>query len=693
MSSTVIRTEQLKRLLFPKSIAVVGASASFEKAGSQFVHALRGFPGNLYPINPTATEIQGFIAYPDLASLPQAPDLVAVAVPAVATPSVIRASAAAGAGGALVIGGGFSESGEVGGELQEQMLSAARAGALRVLGPNTSGFFNPKNRCFATFAPGTETIAPGPVAVVAQSGGVNLTLAFMLSRVGIGVSHAIGLGNAMDVDASDVLTILAGDEATKVIALHVEGVTYGRRLFDTLSAVTRRTPVVVLTVGRGDSSAFAESHTGALLGAFEVKVAALRQAGAIVVDSSDELVAACMALSFNRLPALANPGVGLVTAQAGPGLLIVDSLRSDGICLPDLKDATVEKIRELLPPITYMRNPVDTGRPSAHFTQIVSTVAADPAIDLICVSALNEPQVLNPAVTLAAAQLTKPLLFSGLGAVGDIDSVLASVRAAGFPTFLSPEQMVAGVKALVKDAQACHRNSLKETSDVPLPGPTRRQWSGLNEDQAKDVLREIGIRIPEKFLCVDRREAHSALARASGKVVVKVVDAAILHKTEVGGVHVGIRDTAGLDHALDTIDAIDGPWRPYLIEAMAPDGLELIVGAIRDPNFGPVVLVGLGGVAAEALKDVSRRLAPITRSEAELMISELRGHELLDGWRGGAKLDGTAVAEALVGLSNLICSNEGILEIEINPLRVYSNGCLALDALIVGKASASDAHT
>jgi acetate---CoA ligase (ADP-forming) len=683
LRTDISTTAQLHRLFCPGSVAVVGASSVFEKAGAQLVHALRKFGGDLYPINPTATEIQGLKAYPTLASLPHTPDLIAMAVPASVTPSLMREAAAIGAGGALIIGGGFAESGAAGAALQSEMLASARAGAVRVLGPNTSGFFNPARRCYATFAPGTETIEAGAVAIVAQSGGVNLTVAFLLARAGVGVSTAVGLGNAADVTTSDVLDYLMHDAGTKVIGLHLEGVMDGRRLYETLRCVTPVKPVVVLTVGRADSGEFAQSHTGALLGGYELKVSALRQAGAVVVNSTEALVDACAALCQSRLRPHPNPGVALITAQAGPGLLIVDNLRAAGVSLPVFSEDTSRKIAALLPPLTFLKNPVDTGRPSPEFGAVIDAVVDDPGIDVICVSALNEPNVLDVATVLgrAAMRTQKPILYSGMGAVGVFEQVLARTRAQRVPAYGAPERLVGAVFALVEDAK--RQAGSGEPHDARGPPSFALPSGALDEVGAKEVMETMGLSCPERFVCTSRATALAAFERFGGPMVVKVLDTAILHKTEVGGVHVNVRTPEDLERALTRIDAIPGPPRRYLLEAMAPPGLELIIGAVRDPSFGPVIVVGLGGTLAEAVKDVSRRLAPITAADAAQMLMELRGYALLQGWRGAPAVDHTAIIQAMLALSTVILAFDTVSEIEINPFRAYPDGGLVLDALLV----------
>jgi acetate---CoA ligase (ADP-forming) len=673
---------QLRRLLCPTSIAVVGASTSFEKAGAQLVHALRDFSGDVYPINPTAVEIQGLKAYPNLAALPQSPDLVAITVPAAAAPAVMRDAAAAKAGGALVIGGGFAETGEAGATIQDNMARAAKAGRVRLLGPNTSGFFNPARRCFATFAPGTETIGAGSVGIIAQSGGVNLTLAFLLARTGAGISTAVGLGNASDVSASDILTFLSLDEATRVIGLHLEGVMDGRRLYDTLRQVTPVKPVVVLTVGRADSGAFAQSHTGALLGSYELKVSAIRQAGAVVVDSTEALVDACAALSISRLHPRSNPGVALITGQAGPGLLIVDNLRANGVTLPPLSAETVETVSKLLPPLTYIQNPIDTGRPSPEFGAVLDAVMSDPGIDLVCVSALNEPDVLDVSSVLGSARQrqSKPLLYGGMGAIDAFESVLAATRAHGVPSYGSPERLVTAAQAMVEDAMRQYHLRTYAAPKALLSGLTREK--GYNEVDSKLLLESMGLMCPKRFICKTRTDARACFAAFRAPMVVKVIDDSIMHKTEVGGVHVDVRSVERLEQALDRIDAIPGPSRPYLLEEMAAPGLELIIGAARDVSFGAVVLVGLGGTLAEALKDVSRRVAPITADDATEMLEQLRCRRLLDGWRGEPPVNRESIVTAMLTLSSLIRSYDWIQAIEINPFRVFPDRGLVLDAVV-----------
>lgn len=678
----------LARLFDPKSIAVIGASSAPEKAGYQMLRALRGFPGKLYPINPKASTILDYRAYASLGAITAQTgkpiDLAILTIPAAASVEALREAAAAGCGGAIIISGGFGEAGAAGHTLQDELAHICRETGIRLLGPNTSGFINAPARCSASFAPGAEEIAAGSIAVVAQSGGVNLTLAFLIHRLGLGLSLAVGLGNMVDVDAADVLDFLAHHEPTRAIALHLEGVSDGRKLFDALRRVTPLKPVVALAVGRSDVGEFAQSHTGKLIGSYARKITALRQAGAVIVDTTDELADAVAVLSKARIPPKSNPGLGILTGQAGPGLLIVDRLKSQGASVPELSDAAQARIRSLLPPLTFMRNPVDTGRPGPGFPRVLQAIAEDEAIDAIAVFSLHEPAAVDPliALTEAGKKTQKPLLFGTMGVDAHIGPTLTALWAAGIPALSSPERLALAARVLFDDAREARRLSLGSGGSEL----NRAQTIGcdLDEAEAKDLLYRYGIASPARVACDSHAAARAAFTVLTTPLVAKILSSEVAHKTEVGGVVLNLRTPSELEAALAQLDAIPLQGRRrYLLEEMAPPGVELIAGAVRDPSFGETVMVGLGGTAAEALNDTALRLAPIDEGEATEMLDELRGRALLDGWRGAPAIDRQSLARAIVAIGRIMMDHADIAAIDVNPLRAYPHGVLALDALMV----------
>jgi len=677
------RSDNLKRLFNPQSIAIVGASADTNKAGYQAVNSLRGFPGKLYPINPKATEIAGFPAYPSIAAIGRPVDLVILAIPAAACVGAAREAAAAGCGGIFIISGGFGESGDEGLKLQEELGAICRETGLRMLGPNTSGYMNPPARTFASFAPGVEALMPGRIAVVAQSGGVNLTLAFMLHAAGHGVTLSAGLGNAVDIDAADVLDMLAEDPNTHAIALHLEGVRDGRKLFEAIRRVSPDKAVIALPAGRADVGAFAQSHTGNLIGSHARKAAALTQAGAVVVASTDEQVDAAITLAARRIAPKANAGIGLITGQAGPGLLIIDDLRFHCINVPELAPATVAKIQGLLPPLTFMKNPVDTGRPSPAFPQVLQALADDPAIDAVLMFTIHEPAAVDPVAALAGLNTDKPRAFATMGLTASIAPTLGQLKQAGIPGFASPERLALAGRVLAEDAAVQARLRMVPTVQLAESPPIPLAVAP-NEFQAKALLRKYRVDTPAGYACRTHAEAQTAFVSLFKPVAAKILSSEIAHKTEAGGVVLNIKSEAELATALARLDAIplQGP-RAYLVESMATPGVELIVGAVRDPGFGPCVMLGLGGTAAEALKDTTVRLAPLGRADAAEMIAALRGKALLAGWRGAPACDLGAIERLLVSVGRLMHEHPEIAELDINPVRAYPDGVMALDALIV----------
>ena len=671
----------LSRLFDPRSIAVVGASASEEKPGFQILKALEPFRGAVHAVNPRGGAILGRPVHRSLGEVPGPVDLVALVLPARHSLAVLKEAAEAGAGAAFMVSGGFGETGDAGAALESEIASACRAGGIRLLGPNTSGFLRPSRGLACTFLPAATEIRPGAIGIVAQSGGINLTLAMMANAAGLGVSLAVGLGNAADLGLAETLTYLAADPETRAIVLHVEGVEDGRGLFDAVRAAAPVKPVIAIPVGEADLGGFAESHTGALMGSHRLTRSALRQAGAVVVSTLDDALDVAHALSVARLRPARDPGIGVLTGQAGPGLLIADILKLAGVSVPELAPATVERIANLLPPLTYMKNPVDTGRPGESFGAVLDAIAADDAVDAVLASALIEGGSLDlgGAAVDAAGKTEKPVLFATAGARRETSGLVDRLRETGIPVFLAPDRAARAMAAMVEDA--------RRRADAEAGGPDAASCAApplagpVDEDAAKTLVTAYGIATPKRTVCRSRVEAEAAFAAMEGPAVAKTLDPAIAHKSDVGGVHLGIETVAALDSALESIDRVSGAG--YLIEEMAPDGLDLILGARNDPSFGPTVLLGLGGTAAEAMDDAAVALAPLGPGEVDRMIDSLAGRALFGPWRGAPAPDRAAIRAAMLALARLIAEHPEIGEIDLNPVRVHAEGAIALDALIV----------
>lgn len=703
----------LDALFAPRGVVVVGASSDPTKLGGAMAAALAsgGRPVGLVNARGAAgTRATVSEAAADVIDAGGVPDLAVLCVPAAACAAAAADCAEAGVSALLVCSGGFGESGPEGAEHERRLLDVVRSTGLRLLGPNTSGFFVPGARLRASFVPDAAQLMPGHVAVVAASGGLNHALSFALQRSGEGVALGVGIGAGVDVTAADVLDHLAtaaesghGPLRTKVraVALHLETVPDGPALLHAVRRVSRHLPVVALVVGENDVSGFAASHTGALATSWRTTRALLRQAGAVVVDREDDLLTAASTLARGRLRPVGgseDAGVGLVTAQAGPGLLVADALHRSAVALPELAPATRERLSELLPPMTYQANPVDTGRPGPQHRDVVSAVAADPAISAVGVYALAEPVVDLPRA-IAAADLAGTVAVVGLdGTAGEVDRARVAAHAAGLPVAVGPGALATALVALVHDARAqgalrAADGASRATSVAPVPTVGPGTW---DEARAKDLLGRLGIATPPRRLCRGREEARAAFAALApegdgGRVVVKVSDAAILHKSDVGGVHVGVRDAAGLEAALDALARLGD--QPCLVEAMAAPGVDLVVGARRDPVFGPVVVLGAGGTATEVLADVaiaSADPALLTREQLLALPDQLRTRALLDGHRGAPAVAREQLADVLAALAALLASNPALEEVEVNPLRATAGGLVALDAVVVTTPAGED---
>lgn len=684
----------LSALFEPAGVVVVGASASPGKLGAAMAESLAPFPSPVALVNSRNADgtMHSSVAAAVAAS-PAPLDLAVLCVPAAVTGQALRDCAASGVKAALVCAGGFAEAGESGAVFERQVVEAVKDTGIRLLGPNTSGFFVPHRSLRASFVPGVAELSQGSVAVVAASGGVNHVLAFQLEKAGVGVSLGIGIGAGIDISAPEVLDYLVTHEQTKVVALHLENVADGPALLDAVRKLTASKPLVALVVGRNDVSEFAQSHTGALATSWRTTRSALKQAGAVLVDDEVQLVEAVAALTGQRLKPSANPGVGLITGQAGPGLLIADALHSAGVSVPRLSATSQETIAGLLPPLTFQANPVDTGRPGPGYDRIVAAVAADPSVDLLAVYGLTEPIADLPAsIAESGAAGSLPILVGVDGPDSDVERSRKSAHDLGLPLLSGPTSLARGLVALVDDARARFERAAQFEREGSAPDAGSAgvealdvQEVGINgpwdEIRSKELLDALGISTPPRKRCPDRAAAHQALADLGAPVAVKLVDAEILHKTDVGGVHLGITSQASLDAALDSLQSVGA--KEFLVETMASSGVDLVLGARRDPVFGPIMVLGLGGTAAEVLADVAIRTVPLNERTAAAMADELQARELLNGFRNGPVLDRSELAGIVVRLGNALLANRGIAEIEINPLRLAADGLVALDAVVI----------
>ncbi|HET9772105.1 MAG TPA: acetate--CoA ligase family protein, partial [Acidimicrobiia bacterium] len=643
-------TAGLSPLFAPGAVVVVGASTNPGKLGAAMARSLSTFPGPVLLVNSRnpdpAAGIYAGVAEA-VAATGTVPDLAVFCVPAGATPSAVAEAAGAGVRAGVVCAGGFREAGPSGTGIDAELTAAVAATGIRLVGPNTSGFLAPPRRLVASFVPGAGEVPAGSVGVVASSGGMLHALAFLLAAEGLGLALGVGIGNGLDVSTADVCRHLTNDADVRAVALHVEGLADGRALTDAVARLAERVPVAALVVGRGDVGELARSHTGVLTPSWRTTRAALRQAGAVLVDDERELVDAVAALSRTRLPATGSPGIGIVSGQAGPMVLLTDRLRSTGLAVPPLDDGTVARLAELLPPLTYQSNPVDTGRPGDTFTEVVATVASAAAVDVLAVIGLLEPDAfdLSAAVRSVAAGSDVPVVAVVGGPPAAVADTRAALAGGGVAAYAAVAGAVTGLRALADDARG-RADRAEDADPVRLVVPDSFRIPA-GEDEGKDLLDWLGLATPGRLACDDRTQAQSARRLLRPPLAVKMLEPVVAHKRRVGGVHLGVVGEADMDAAVDALDRAGA--RRYLVEEMAGPGVDLIVGARRDPVFGPVVVVGLGGDEAEALDAVAVRLAPLSEREAAAMLAELPGAGRPGGWSDRVERRSVATVVATLG--------------------------------------------
>lgn len=698
-------SHSLHPLFNPSSVAVIGASTDPHKIGGRTFRYLKDHfsGGPVLPINARYEEVQGVPTVPTIADLPGGVDLAFVIVPAPGVLETVEACAAKGIRTLVIFSSGFAEMSEDGAKDQIRIGEIARDAGIRVVGPNCMGVMNVSLGLWGTFTGSFDYLPPqtGQIGMAAQSGAFGI-YAYQLARArGLGLKLWATTGNEVDVDVADCLAYFAEDEGTDVLVAYMEGCRDKDKLVHALElARAKHKPVVVLKVGRSEIGAMAaSSHTASLVGSDAVYDAIFKQYGAHRADTIDELVDVAHACSVGHYPT--GNKVGLVTVSGGVGVLMADAAEEVGLEVPEMPEPVQKKLKELIP-FAGVRNPVDTTAMMLNNLSLIQTnlgiMLEEGGCDsVVCflssvglspsmMENLNEP-LLNLRADFPDATVCLAGQFNS-EFTGDLDD-------AGYLFCEDPNRAVRQIAALTRFAESFRQADQGSAApDVPTLPPLSAQ--AVSEVEAKTILGAAGIPVVPETLATDADGAVAAAAGLDGPVVMKIVSPDIQHKSEIGGVLLGIEGENAVRAGFDTLmerarnaepdAAIEG----VLVAPMIRDGVETILGVQRDPVFGPVVMFGLGGIFVEVMKDVTLRVAPFTEAEAQVMIREVKGFPLLDGARGRQPADVDALAATLSKLSLFAAAHADTLEtLDINPLLVLprGQGAVAVDALIVPRSS------
>lgn len=706
----------LQPILAPGSIAVVGASRDAGKRGNMAIRYLQQnrFQGRIYPIHPKESEVLGLTCYPTVKSLPEAPDLALICTAAHTLPGLIRQCGERGIRGAVVLATGFSETGEAGQALEEEMVAAARAMGLRIIGPNTSGMFT--THCGANLV-GFRDLRSGPIGLLSQSGNMALSLVTEAGQhPSLGFSTYVGVGNEADVQFHEYLDYFAADPYTRVIVGYVEGLKQGRRFLQSAARISREKPLVIYMSGRtavGQQSA--RSHTGALSGSYALAKGVMRQAGVLLVERADEIlpVANTLAATRGQLP-LRGKRVAILADGGGHATIAADALHQLGLSIPRLGETTRNRLRELLPPSAAVNNPVDVAGGTDNHPQLFADCAevllADSDIDILLIVGLFGGYGLRFSESLSNDELQcarrlaplpdrfdKPVLLQSLYRPLQPEP-LRYLENTSIPLFSSIDEAARCLAAIADYDQARTRLADHEQSERAELSASVSDRIGevlqsgrrcLYEYEALDALAAYGATVVPPQVIRDEQEFDEIVpSAAESRYVMKLVSRDILHKTDAGGVKLNLvpddfvpayREILANARRYRPDAAIEG----VLLAPMAEPGVEVIIGVTRDRQYGPVMMFGLGGVFVEVLQDVVFRALPLSRADALEMLDGIRGSKVLDGVRGGAAVDRQALVSLMLAVSDLCVNHPEIVELDLNPVLARPMDYCVLDARIL----------
>ena len=694
----------------PRSIALIGASAKPGKLGYILMRNLvEGYPGELYPINPGEAEIMGHLAYKRLRDVPHKIDLAVIALPTEVCVEAMRDCAEVSATAALVLSGGFAEIGPEGQARQNALLEAAREGGVRLIGPNCFGLYNCNLGLNASMGLGLPPKGGG-ISLVTQSGAYGMAIFGLAQQRRLLFAKILSHGNKADLTDHEILDYFEHDDETKVLCLFLESVSHGRAFYEALARVAKRKPVVITKTGRSNAGRrAAASHTAALTGDTTAFVTAVRQAGAILAESGLEMVDIAEGLSRQPRP----PGnrVAIITNSGGTGVELADMCERYGLSIPELPQETQDRITPLIPSYASPRNPVDVtpawARYPAMYAGTIEALYACDEIDIIIPVLLQRSGLMRENVEAVRDAVLRCQREEGIAkptyvcwVVGNEgDENKAILQEVGIPVYEWPERTARTAAAIATFSADHFARAAHTSSPEPSPSGARYQAASiinnaraqertiLLESEVKSLLAAYGASIPREILCTTHAEALAAGQALQKPCVMKIVSPDISHKSDVGGVKVGVLPTdvvTVFEEMLATIRAKQ-PTAHILGVSVQEllHGQEVIIGGLRDPEFGPLLMFGLGGIFVEILHDTSYRLVPATKDELHSMIREVKGYLLLTGARGHASVNIDSLLHTLQSVAWLLTDFPEIVELDLNPVFAEPDGAFIADGRAV----------
>ncbi len=699
--------DKLNAIFCPESLAVIGASTTPKKVGHDiFANILKGgYKGTIYPVNPGAKSVLSVRCYPSVTEIPDPLDLAIIILPPKLALQAVRDSIEKGIKGVVIVSAGFREVGQAGREIEDEILGLCRDAGIRMIGPNCLGVINPLETASLNASFSARMPKPGNVSFMSQSGALcTAVLDFAASR-GFGFSKFVSIGNKADVDELDLLRYFHKDMDTEVIMMYLEELRRGPEFIEAVKEITsgaRPTPILVIKSGRTSAGAqAAASHTGALAGSEAVYDSIFRQSGMIRVDSINDLFDFASTFACKNKTPLGkfrrkipdSNRVAIVTNAGGPGIVATDMTVSSGLELAMFQKDTLDALASHLPAAASLHNPVDVigDAASDRYENALAAVIRDQGVDgaLVILTPQSMTNALETAeaITRIAQRTHKPVLCCFMGVV-DVSQGIEYLQENGIPAFRFPESAARAFGTLYHYSQWMNRQimapfSLKhdtETAGQIIQNCLEEGRTQLGELDGLGILKCYGFNVLKTVLAKTRDEAAEIAENMGFPVVMKIVSPQILHKSDAGGVKVGMNSSDEVRTAFDQITESARAYAPeadiqgVLIQQMAPAGKEIILGANRYPVFGPLIMFGFGGIFVEVFRDVAFRLAPIGRNEARRMVKNIQAYKLLEAFRGQPEADIEIVEKLLVSLSDMVMAHPEIRELDINPLRVHEKG-------------------